>query len=808
MIGKTLIVLALACAAGGGAAAAIEGKWTPEQLVQLDARWLRELGLQITPEALWNPTGSGGGGGLLEAAVRISGCSAGFVSAEGLLITNHHCAFAILQQHSTPERDLITAGYLAAGRDRELPGSGVRATIPLRVSDVTAAIEGSLRPGDDLARYRGIERRKKELVADCERAQNRRCEVAAFDGGVRYLLFENLEYPDVRLVYAPPRGVGDFGGETDNWSWPRHSGDFALLRVYCGPDGKPAARSAASVPYRPRHFFPVSAHGVHPGDFVLVAGYPGLTFRSLLEIEMREREELLFPRRAALFRAWLDLMEGAARRDEAARIALADRIKGLANREKNARGQIAGLARGRVLERKHQQEQVLLAWIAKQRDPWGAAAARLELIRLYEQRLATFARVPDGAGNTWLMSALSWEHDFLLQQMRSGTKALDLALTLVRRAREAVKPDLDREPEYMDRNRARLEEGLRRDQQRLHPATEAALLGDLLGRFAALPEASRVAAVEALLAAAPAGGAEGRPDAGPGSGKRAADPAALQARAAGLLAGSRVLDLYERIKMFRESEEQLRARHDPLLDLALALDGELRDAEEREHRYQGAASRLRPHWQLAVAAQAGKPIAPDANGTLRVSLAHVQGYSPKAGATMTPQTSVAGMVAKHTGSEPFDAPEALRAAAPRAAESRWSDPVLRDVPVCFLADADTTGGNSGSPVLNGRGELVGVNFDRVWENVANDFGYDPEVARNISVDLRYLFWVLEVLHSEAARPLLDEMGVLRSIGRAGPDLPGVPAMVDVPANPRLFGRAGPDPDAAPGAPAAPATQGH
>lgn len=754
-----LPVLALGWLLGGGVAGAVEGKWTPEQVLDHDPAWrrsLRSLGLELPPERLWGR----GGGGLLEAAVRVGGCSASFISAEGLLITNHHCAFGILQQHSTPERDLITRGYLASGRSEELIGANVRVTVPHRTTDVSGAVEAAaaLAGGDDLARYQAIERKKKELVAACERQEGapaRRCEVATFDGGVLYQLIESLEYPDVRLVYAPPRSVGDFGGEVDNWSWPRHSGDFALLRVYAGPDGRPAPHAAANQPLRPPHFFPLAAQGIRPGDFVMVAGYPGLTFRSLTAPEMRERAELYFPRRAELLRGWLDIMAAASDRDAAARIALADRIKSLGNAEKNARGQIAGLRRGHVLARKEAADREVLALAASpagRASPAGpaspATAAYQELSRLVERRQAT------------------WERDFLLGVARLGPKPLDLAMTLVRHAREAAKPDLEREPAYMDRNRDRLREGLRRDQARIDLPAEGALLTDLLARFAALPEATRVPAVERLLAGLPAAQAAGA--GGTDAGARGTSPprfdraahaaiAAIAARAAAIVAGSRVTDLGERMKMLDESEQRLLARHDPLLDLAAGLDDALREADEREHRFSGAVSRLRPVWQRAVAAHAGKPLAPDANGTLRVSFAHVQGYSPRDGIQMEPQTRVAGVVEKQTGKAPFDAPEALLAAAARAPASPWADPWLHDVPVCFLADADTTGGASGSPVLNGRGELVGVNFDRVWENVANDFGYDPEVARNVSVDVRYLLWVLSTLAGEAAQPLLREL---------------------------------------------------
>lgn len=334
----------------------------------------------------------------------------------------------------------------------------------------------------------------------------------------------------------------------------------------------------------------------------------------------------------------------------------------------------------------------------------------------------------------------TWDHDFLLDQTKSGPKPLELALTLVRWAGEKVKPDLEREPDYMERERERLRERLRRDQKRMHLPTEEALLTDLLLRYANLPEGSRVAAVDQLLG-------------------NVRTPDAVRAKAAELIERTKVTDAAERDRMFDESTQELQSRRDPLLDLALALDRELRERKAREDRTKGTIARLRPQWQRAVIAHAGRPVAPDANGTLRVSLARVQGYVPRDAVRLEPQTTVGGIVQKDTGEEPFAAPKAVLAAAPSAPGSRWADPKLKDVPVAFLADADTTGGSSGSPVLNSRGELVGVNFDRVWENVAGDFGWNPEVARNVNADVRYLLWLLEMLHGEGAQGVLKEMGV-------------------------------------------------
>lgn len=704
--------------------AALDGKWTPSQLLALDAEELRQMGLAVPPARLWD----GAGGGLLSATVQLGGCTGGFVSSSGLFATNHHCAYAALQQASTPDRDLIGGGFLAPSRTAEIRALGVRATLPRQSTDVTAQVTAAVPTGaDDLVRFRAIEQKGKELVAACEKQPDRRCQLATFDGGLRYVLTEGIEYPDVRLVFAPPASVGEYGGDVDNWSWPRHTGDFALLRVYTAPGGKPAPYDAANLPLASPTFFRLSTAGVAPGDFVLLTGYPGITFRSMTLAEMRERAQLFFPRRAELYRVWVEILERESAGDPKARLALADRIKGRANQEKNARGQVAGLARGRILEKKEAEEREVLAWAARTPAHQEAVAAYRELAELAEERLAT------------------WERDFLLQQASPFVRPLDMASTLVRWADEKAKPDLERLPAYMERNRGRLEEGLRRDQGRIHLPAEAAVLADFLTRFAALPAGARSPAFDTL-----AGGESTLP--------------AFLAKATALLGSTRVTDLDELLRMFNETREQLAARRDPLLDFAFALDRERREIEERQHRFEGAVSRLRPVFRRAVEARAGRPVAPDGNGTLRVSLAHVQGYRPRDGVLYEPQTTVAGMVAKHTGEAPFQASEVLRQKAADAPRSRFADPRLGDVPLAFLADGDTSSGSSGSPVLNGRGELVGLNFDRVFENVANDFGFNPEVARSIAVDVRYLLWVMEALHGAAAGPLFAEMGVTEQAG--------------------------------------------
>lgn len=699
---------------------AYEGKWTPEQVTQLGDKKLTQLGLKLPAKRLWDPEK---GKGLLAAAISVGGCSAAFISKEGLLVTNHHCLFTILQQHSGPTRDLIRDGFLAADRAAELPGRTEKVRIPRRFTDVTAAMLAAIPPdADDLARFRALERKGKELVAECEQRPATRCQLASFDGGLYYTLVDTLELSDVRLVYAPPLAVGSYGGEVDNWMWPRHTGDFAIARAYAAPDGSAKSYDASNVPWQPEFYLPLSKQGVGPNDFVMVLGYPGRTFRSLIAPEVRLYEQLFFPLRRDWYSEWIAILELATANDAAGKILVADDLKSLANRRKNAQGQLAGFQRGNITQRRSDADQTVLAFAEKSKEHAGAAEAYRALERLMEAER-------DGV-----------PRDFLIDHLQPFgatpvSKALFLSTTLARAAVERKKPDLERDPSYMDRNKGRLKDALEREQLRYHAASDRAATLSLLKKALSLSGATRIAAIDKAF-----GGSK--------------DVAATLDK---MLAASKVLNLAERQKMFEETEEQLRSRKDPLLELGFALAEDVAGRVERKDRLEGAVSRLRPPWRRALTAQAGRPVDPDANSTLRVSFAQVKGYSPADAVVFQPQTTLQGMLAKETGQAPFEVPAKVRQAAAAKRYGAWKDARLGDVPVAFLADADTTGGNSGSPMVNARGELVGVNFDRVWENVANDFGYNAEVGRNISADVRYLWWMLDQV--EGAQGLLKELGV-------------------------------------------------
>jgi hypothetical protein len=684
-----------------------EGKWTPQQILELGPEWIRERGFQLPLDRLWDVEK---GGGLLANAVRVPGCSASFVGPEGLLITNHHCIVRILQEHSTPEADILQDGFLAASRADELKASAYPIRVPAAFHDVTEEVWRAVpKDATDLERFGAVEAKEKALVAACEEKPKTHCTFAAFEGGLSFTVTEFRELEDARLVYAPPSSVGNYGGEIDNWMWPRHSGDFGLLRVY----------DESGEPYRPEYWFEVSPDGVREGDTVAALGYPGRTYRALTAAEMQERAERYFPTRRDLYDEWIAILKEGGQVSDEARIAVAGTLRTLENRRKNAAGQIEGLRRGSIIEKQQAADDRVKAWAAQSPEGRPALEAYEGLLRLLDQRLAT------------------WERDFLLDESVRGSQGLSWALHVARRSTEGAKPDAERQPGYQERDLPLLREKLVQDQKRYSEAIDKRLVRSWVDHALALPADQRLAPIDALF-----GGKE---------------PAEIDRLIGEIYAQSAVFDVETRSAMFEESPETLRARKDPLLELGFALDAERLALKRARDTRSGAILRLRPAWRRAVIGEAGRPVAPDANSTLRVTVGRVSDYSPRDAVVMLPQTTLTGMAAKHTGEDPFDAPERILKAWEEGRLGRWADVGLEDVPVNFLADLDTTGGNSGSPVIDGRGRLVGVNFDRVWENVANDFGYNPEIARNVSVDVRYLLWILEEV--EGAEDLLRELGV-------------------------------------------------
>jgi hypothetical protein len=699
------------CAALAAPLAANEGMWMPRQLPAFGPE-LAAAGLEIDPARLTDLTGDP-----LGAVVSLGGCTASFVSPEGLIVTNHHCIYGSLQHNSTPERDLIAGGFLARSRAEELPaapGSSVWVTTAIR--DVTAEVRGNPHVRlSDAAYARAVERRSRELVDACEQPGGLRCRVASLYEGSLFLEVTQAEIRDVRLVYAPAAGIGNFGGEVDNWMWPRHTGDFGFLRAYVAPDGRRAEHAADNVPYRPARWLKVATTGVGPGDLVWIPGYPGRTYRYRTAAEVRAAREHSMPRYVELARDLIALLERENARGREVGLANYARIRGLANTMKKYEGQLLAMRDGSV-------EAALDAREAKLREDPALARVLDRLDALAAEKRATERR------------------DFALDALERASVLYSQAFELVRLAEESAKPDLDREEGYRDRDRQRLIQGIARAQRSIEPTSDRAGLRHALGLVVALPAGQRIAELDRRLAAT----------------GRAGDAERIEALLDPLYAGTKVGDLEARRAMAQRSTAELSALGDPMLDLALALAPLDAERRERDEAHEGAALRVRPDYLRGVERLAGRELYPDANGTLRVTWGRVEGFRPRDGVVYEPRTTLAGAVAKATGESPFDAPAALLEAA-KSVPAAYRDPDLGDVVVDFLSTCDITGGNSGSPTLNGRGELVGLAFDTNWEGVVADFDFREEVSRSIHVGATYLRWVMDEV--DGADHLLVEMGL-------------------------------------------------
>ncbi|MGB3455339.1 MAG: S46 family peptidase [Litorimonas sp.] len=709
------------------AAHAVEGMFTPDQLPEI-ASDLRKLGLKLKPEQISDLTGFPMG-----AVVSLGGCTASFVSPQGLVVTNHHCAYGSIQYNSTEEQNYLEDGFLADGLSAELPAApGSRVYVTVDLDDVTDRVTGDLDAGlSGEARFAAIDSARKAIVSECEADAGHRCRVASFYGGLQYKLIKQLEIKDVRLVYAPAGPIGKYGGDIDNWMWPRHTGDFAFYRAYVSPDGKSADYSEANVPFVPEHTLKVSAGGLDDGDFVMVAGYPGSTSRYARLAEVENTFDWSYPTWQGLLDDWIAAIEGASEPGSDARIKYQSRLASLNNFNKNLGGQIEGARRVGLVDRRAAREAALNAWIAAEAPDAGYSEAITALDALSEES-ATAART-----NYWYNNA-------------TRPQLLGTAQRLYRLSHERVKPDAERESGYQDRDMDRMRQSMTAMDRRYDPAVDKAEWMVFLKGYMNQPAAERVPALDAAL-----GLRNGMSD------------AELSARLDSYYSGTQLGELDTRLSLMEADTAALEASTDPFMRLAVALyDHELATEAAAKDRA-GRRATLQPKYMEAIIAwqkDQGFTAYPDANSTLRVTYGTVMGGSPKDGMRYDPFTTLQGITEKDSGIDPFNSPQKQL----DLIEARDFGPYELDsidsVPVNFLTDLDSTGGNSGSATLNSRGELVGLLFDGTIESVNSDWDFDPKTTRSIHVDSRYMLWVMDKV--DGADVLLEEMDIVNARGRS------------------------------------------
>jgi hypothetical protein len=696
------------------------GLFMPQQMPG-QAATLKSLGLKVDPALLADPLSD-----LLASIVNFGGCSASFISADGLIATNHHCAVSALQYNSTPAENLLHDGFLAASAAEErFAGPTQRIYVTRKLSDVSEAVHAALEPvKDDLARERALEKFEKETVAACEKpGGGTRCELKSFYGGLRYYLIEKLELRDVRLVFAPPAGIGNYGGEVDNWRWPRHTGDFSLFRAYVGKDGHAADHASDNVPYRPAHHLELAQKPLATGDLAIVAGYPGRTSRLAVAKEVADTIEWTYPRRIAMFEAYTKAIEAVTASDPEAKLKGVGFIRRFGNFRTKHAGELEGFARGSLLEKKRADEAALRAYVAadpERQKRYGAALDAIDAAIAERDK----TREPDTAlQSEILMPRLLWA-----------------ASLIVRVAEERQKPDAERDPDYQERKLPDLRDELTALDKRYDPKIDRAILELALERVAKTPLAERSAALALSVGPDPT-------------------PDHIRAAVEKLYAAPELADVKRRVALFEHAKPaELRKSQDPLLRLAVKLRPLLREAEERADRFTGKMLSNEPVYMAALLAEKGEGVPPDANGTLRLSYGVVKG-PPGGGSAFTWLSEV---VRKNRGEEPFDAPKSLLDAAAAKRFGPYADSTAHDVPVDFMTDLEITNGNSGSATLDATGRLIGLAFDGTYDSVASDWMFLP-TTRSIHVDIRYFLWVLdELAHADW---LLREIGAKTSVRR-------------------------------------------
>lgn len=685
-----------------------EGMFPLDQVLRLP---LAQKGLKIKPTDIYNPKG----GGLSEAVVRLdTGCTGEFVSPQGLILTNHHCGFDALVSASTPEKNYGDLGYRAGSRAEELSAKGYSISIPKRVEDVTSRVLTGIQNLTGAERDAAI----KTRIAEIEKEEQSRAgadttvRIQALNNGVFYYLYENQQIKDIRVVYAPPKDIGFFGGDPDNFEWSRHTGDFTFLRAYVAPDGRSAEYSPNNVPFKPRRFLTISIAGVKENDFVMAMGYPGGTTRYRESQSIDYSERVNFPFLADLYRALSSAYTLAGETDEAKRVRFQSDIFNFDNTRKVFEGGVDALRRSDFVNQRRAEETKFAAWVnanPARRAKYGEVLSSFNTAstEFYgtAQRDRVLRTFPNAAFTPVMKQILD-----AIQASKQGRTLTDEKrneITAVYKTRE--------------------------------PVIEREIIKFFLRQAAELPGTQKFAPVENVFARF-----QGRE-------RRSAEETFAESIAEkDFTTPESVFALYTRNGM-----ENFQKRHPNIYNLLSALADEQSQIAARTGRFNSSVNNLRMLYLEGLSEMRGVRPYPDANFTQRFTYGYVKGYRPREAVIYQPFTTLKGMLEKDTGVDPFQVPAGLKELQRRRDFGRYG--VGDSVPLNFLATTDIIGGNSGSPVLNAYGEQIGIVFDGNYEGLGNDLFFNPDKGRTIAVDIRFVLFVTEKFGN--AGWILNEMQI-------------------------------------------------
>ncbi len=680
-----------------------DGMWLPHQMKQLG---LKEKGLVLNPDDMYREDGTG----IMSAIVYLGGGTGTFVSSNGLILTNHHVAYRAIQKASTPEKNYLQNGFVAWKTDEEISVPGYYAEVLLGYEEVTDQVISVIKHGMSYREiYDALDLRKKQMVAEVEKeAPDRRCKIAAMYSGNKYYLFRFKRLNDLRLVLAPPKALGNFGGDVDNWMWPRHTCDFTFLRAYVSKDNIGESYAESNIPYQPISVLKISTAGVKQGDFSFVMGYPGRTYRNYTLSEMKK--DINTMKRSIDFRLkQIAYFNQAGKNNGEVELKYASRLKSLNNGLKNYQARLKGFEKAGVNDIKEKLESEFTSWVSssgERKDKYGTILNDIaEYVRKSEKGYMQYRMV-----NNLLSS-------------RYGAVLPAQAHTILRIVTENAKPDMERDLKYQERNQSRLKMQIKRAERSYDLNTDKEFLKFMLNDIDKDSGDNLPDILVKLLSQAADSGIDSYVDE--------------------MYAQTVLADPERRLQLTGLTPDQLQEIDDPMINFATQLESYLVAYRESEKSSKMERMELKKKYLEALMQIHENQLAPDANSTLRFTYGIINGYQPRDAVYYEPVTTLSGVVEKDTGIFPFNVPDKIKDLHKRKDFGEYMDPEKSDIVTCFLNETNVTGGNSGSPTLNARGEQIGIIFDMTYESVTGDYYVIPELQRTISVDIRYVLFVTE-----------------------------------------------------------------
>lgn len=697
-------------------AKADEGMWMLPLIEKLNIGKMTEMGLRLTAEDIYSLNQTS----VKDAIVSIPGCTGEIVSSQGLLMTNHHCGYGSIQSHSTVEHDYLTDGFWAMTKEEELPCSGMYANFLVRIEDVTKQVMAEIKEDmSESERTSAINEARRKIEKNATSGNNYRVSVSSFFGGNYYYLLVYERYNDVRLVGAPPSSIGKYGNDTDNWEWPRHTGDFSIFRVYSGPDGKPASYSEDNIPLKAKNWLRVSLQERNIGDFTMTFGYPGRTQRYYTSYEVNELMTITNPNRVKIRGIKQDIWKNDMLEDRKINIQYASKYSSSSNYWKYSIGMNTQLERLDVIAEKQSIEEQFNSWIGSdeaKREKYGQA---VDLIKRAVEGRAEYLNAQQYLSECIQGFELLGFNSFgslLLTVLKSDDEKY-VAQTISRTLGTLGEIYKDYSPST-DRKSAKAMLRLYRDDvpEKFHPDFYAKIVdrkykGDI-DKF-----------VDDIFDES-------------------------------LFANE------DKLRTFLGKPSVKTLENDPVAEIAASINKMIDFVSSEISRFDEDINKGRRLWIAALMEMSPeKTFYPDANSTMRLSYGSVQDYDPRDAVTYKHYTTIEGVLEKYKpGDYEFDLPERFIDLAQRKEFGRYASSEGY-MPVCFLTTNDITGGNSGSPVLNGKGELIGLAFDGNWEAMSGDVAYEPTVQRTIAVDIRYVLWIIDIY--SGAGHLIDEMTITK-----------------------------------------------